>query len=205
MKKFEEEMKEWFGSPTGFNMEFQSGYEAYSALVKRFKGYISSEEYEKYIKESTNNTSKLLGQINDLKDQLEKQQPEIPEVPQFVAYWLDRKPLYAVNSSIPVEIIEWLRKRTGCADLGMNINLLIELKVNGYTVAKEKRFYLKHIDMSKRDVDGYAWYLKKYTDGELDHKCIQCDEDLEDDDIKFTQQEINSMAAESYEQIEVEE
>ncbi|WP_346349618.1 hypothetical protein [Lactococcus formosensis] len=46
MKKFEEEMKEWFGSPTGFNMEFQSGYEAYSALVKRFKGYISPEDYQ---------------------------------------------------------------------------------------------------------------------------------------------------------------
>ncbi|MCH1722660.1 DUF1642 domain-containing protein [Lactococcus formosensis] len=194
MKKFEEEMKEWFGSPTGFNMEFQSGYEAYSALIKRFKDWVSPEDYEKYIKESTDNTSKLLGKINDLKSQLEKQQPEFPEVPHLVADWLDKKPLYAINGSIPVEIIEWSQKQTGYADLGMNISHLLKLKVNGYTVAKEKRFYLKN------KLTGLYLYESKKGFFEQEKLALEltsrCD---------YSQQEIDSMETGSYEKIEVEE
>ncbi|KXT61401.1 hypothetical protein [Lactococcus sp. DD01] len=81
---------------------------------------------------------RIENEITNSKSQLEKQQPEIPEVPQFVADWLDRKPLYAINGSIPVEIIEWSKKQTGYADLGMNINHLLKLKVNGYTAETPK-------------------------------------------------------------------
>lgn len=205
MKKFEEEMKEWFGSPTGFNMEFQSGYEAYSALIKRFKDWVSPEDYEKYIKESTDNTSKLLGKINDLKSQLEKQQPEFPEVPHLVADWLDKKPLYAINGSIPVEIIGWSQKQTGYADLGMNISHLLKLKVNGYTVAKEKRFYLKHIEMSKRDV--HHDYYAQIRNERFEHDSVESGMLPQPviTGVTFTQQEIDSMETGSYEQKPVEE
>ena len=79
-------------------------------------------------------------QIVALKSQLDSQQSNLPEIPQFVAKWLDKKPLYAINGPIPIEIIEWSQKQTGYADLGRNINHLLKLKVNGYTVAKKKLY-----------------------------------------------------------------
>lgn len=135
--------------------------------------------------------------IKELKSQLEKQQPEIPEVPHLVADWLDKKPLYAINGSIPVEVIEWSQKQTGYADLGMNISHLLKLKVNGYTVVKEKRFYLKAKELlvvGDYDHVEDLWldFNKNYTPKKsMAHK--------------FTQKEIDSMETGSYEQIEVEE
>ncbi|QSQ99554.1 DUF1642 domain-containing protein [Lactococcus garvieae] len=143
-------------------------------------------------------------EIEKLKSQLEKQQPEIPEVPQFVGEWLDRKPLYAINGFIPVEIIEWSKKQTGYADIGMNINHLLKLKVNGYTVAKEKRFYLKHIDFCKRDKD-YDWYMIKHSDGPLNHLRVEKGTLPPTVDTYFTQQEIDSMETGSYELVPVED
>ena len=149
--------------------------------------------------------AELKREIADLKSQLEKQQPEIPEVPLFVALWLNRKPLYAINGSIPVEIIEWSRKQTGYADLGMNISHLLKLKVNGYTVAKEKRFYLKHIEMSKRDV--HHDYYAQIRNERFEHDSVESDMFPQPviTGVTFTQQEIDSMETGSYEQIEVEE
>lgn len=112
-----------------------------------------------------------------------------PEIPQFVAEWLDRKSLYAINGPIPIEIIEWSQKQTGYADLGRNINHLLKLKVNGYTVAKEKRFYLKN----------------KLTGGYIEQECYNGTRETYNlhDRTAFTQQEIDSMETGSYEQIEV--
>ncbi|WP_285015517.1 DUF1642 domain-containing protein [Lactococcus garvieae] len=132
-----------------------------------------------------------------------KQHPEIPEVPQFVADWLDKKPLYTINSFIPVEIIGWSKKQTGYADLGMNINHLLKLKVNGYTVAKEKRFYLKN----KLTGDCLARCLSRASSGlyvEVTEKWLTRKEQTSYQ-LSFTQQEIDSMETGSYEQIEVEE
>lgn len=130
-------------------------------------------------------------QIVALKSQLDSQQSKLPEIPQFVAEWLDRKSLYAINGPIPIEIIEWSQKQTGYADLGRNINHLLKLKVNGYTVAKEKRFYLKN----------------KLTDGYIEQDCYNGTRETYNlhDRTAFTQQEIDSMETGSYEQIEVEE
>lgn len=135
----------------------------------------------------------------------QKLQPEITEVPLFVALWLNRKPLYAINGSIPVEIIEWSQKQTGYADLGMNISHLLKLKVNGYTVAKEKRFYLKHIEMSKRDV--HHDYYAQIRNERFEHDSVESGMFPQPviTGVTFTQQEIDSMETGSYEQIEVEE
>lgn len=132
-----------------------------------------------------------------LKEYSEKQKPEIPEVPQFVADWLDKKPLYTINSFIPVEVIGWSKKQTGYADLGMNINHLLKLKVNGYTVAKEKRFYLKS-DRELEDVgDTCIGYITLYLNNDgyftTNRKRAR----------KFTQEEIDSMQTGSYEKIPV--
>ena len=75
----------------------------------------------------------------------------------------------------------------------------------GYTVEKPQLFYLKHIDMSETD-EHYDYYLSKSPKGNIFHsnigkgklpklKCI----------LKLTQQEIESLHAGSYEQIEVTE
>lgn len=134
-------------------------------------------------------------QIAELKSQLDSQQSNLPEVPQFVAKWLDKKPLYAINGPIPIEIIEWSQKQTGYADLGRNINHLLKLKVNGYTVAKEKRFYLKN------KLTGN--FLMKWGDALSEDTVFTLQE--ESNKGQFTQQEIDSMETGSYEQIEVQE
>ena len=134
-------------------------------------------------------------QIAELKSQLDSQQSNLPEVPQFVAKWLDKKPLYAINGPIPIEIIEWSQKQTGYADIGMNINHLLKLKVNGYTVAKEKRFYLKN------KLTGN--FLMKWGDALSEDTVFTLQE--ESNKGQFTQQEIDSMETGSYEQIEVQE
>ncbi len=146
--------------------------------------YILKCEAEKLLKEKQE-------QIVALKSQLDSQQSNLPEIPQFVAEWLDRKPLYAINGPIPIEIIEWSQKQTGYADLGRNINHLLKLKVNGYTVAKEKRFYLKN----------------KLTDGYIEQDCYNGTRETYNlhDRTAFTQQEIDSMETGSYELIPVEE
>lgn len=116
-----------------------------------------------------------------------------PEIPQFVAEWLDRKSLYAINGPIPIEIIEWSQKQTGYADLGRNINHLLKLKINGYTIAKEKRFYLKN------KLTGN--FLMKWGDALSEDTVFTLQE--ESNKGQFTQQEIDSMETGSYEQIEV--
>lgn len=145
-------------------------------------GQADAKEFEKH-------------RANFINEYGEMQQPEIPEVPPFVAEWLDSKPLYAINGSISVEVIKWSQKQTGYADLGMNISHLLKLKVNGYTV-KEKRFYLAlptkfFVNFKKtmyvKDDPEQAFTLHK-------HFAKQ-----------FTQSEIDSLAADSYERIEVEE
>lgn len=122
-----------------------------------------------------------------------------PEIPQFVAEWLDRKSLYAINGPIPIEIIEWSQKQTGYADLGRNINHLLKLKVNGYTVAKEKWFYLKSDKQLYDKGEDRSAYIDLYLDNDGDFVTEKIDA------RKFTQQEIDSMETGSYEQIEVEE
>lgn len=129
-----------------------------------------------------------------------KHQPEIPEFVAEVVENHDLETLANWANLVPLlstQVRSWL--------LSSNLvghsytYLLADLKINGYTVAKEKRFYLKN------KLTGC--YLYKAFGGiyaEQSARYINDDEDF-NDDCKFTQSEIDSMAAESYEQIEVEE
>lgn len=256
MKKFEEEMKEWFGSPTGFNMEFQSGYEAYCALIKRFKDWVSPEDHQseigkielqnlkyreeiarmqkslckknKAIKELNGALKKIKARLKEceklrieanneaaseysrkcevveeraefkreiekLKSQLEKQQPEIPE---FVANYIEaaKEDFWTLLSAIDDPN---LSSRVGYWLKGGNFRnqeIFAQAWINGYTVAKEKRFYLKN------KLTGKYLYESKKGFFEQEKLALEltgrCD---------YTQQEIDSMETGSYEQIEVEE
>ena len=84
--------------------------------------------------------------------------------------------------------------------------------LDGYTVEKPQLFYLKHIDMSKRNSINDL-YLKKYIHADLtetgEHRLSHAMSAKgmypPKDYCAFTQQEIDSMETGSYEQIEVAE
>lgn len=206
MKKFEEEINKKVGTfdVVGHHNGVCCLFEEVKALGK---DWVSPEDHQAEIAKLNSKIDWLHGLLDERNEEvlqtvkrLNEAQSEIPEVPQFVADWLDKKPLYTINSFIPVEIIGWSKKQTGYADLGMNINHLLKLKVNGYTVAKEKRFYLKHksvliFDPDSDDSDVEELYLGAGGNF-VPYKHLA---------KIFTQSEIDSMAAESYEQIEVEE
>ncbi|WP_339011290.1 DUF1642 domain-containing protein [Lactococcus garvieae] len=156
---------------------------------------VLSEENAKFVVENI----ELEKQIIELKSQLEKQQPEIPEfVAKFIKYTAE--PIY--------EICAWAEhygdNGSKCDDpdlaktldwFGMNRNLFYKAVINGYTVAKEKRFYLKN------KLTGLYLY-------ENDNEFSECEEGSVRWAMfktEFTQQEIDSMETGSYEQIEVEE
>lgn len=134
--------------------------------------------------------------------------PDLPEVPQFVADWYEEN-----KASLDYMIFETCRNLTDEStdefenwfgyDENKAITTLVHMK-NGYTVTKEKRFYLKHIDFCKRDKD-YDWYMIKHSDGPLNHLRVEKGTLPPTVDTYFTKQEIDNMTTDSYEQIEVEE
>lgn len=214
MKKFEEEMKEWFGSPTGFNMEFQSGYEAYSALVKRFKGYISPEDHQAKVDELNKKIDWLHGLLDERNEEvlttvklLNEAQPKIPEVPQFVADWYEEN-----KGSLDYMIFETCRDLTDEStdefekwfgyDNNKAITTLVNMK-NGYTVAKEKRFYLKNKLTKKFLAVRTGHEVERVKIGEYQEVRNLSPKNEGLFKVVFTQQEIDSMETGSYEQVEV--
>lgn len=143
---------------------------------------------------------------------LEKQQAEIPE---FVATEIERLKSEGIKTLCDfyncdvdwmtfgmedlrgdeLAVAKWFYHNTETFELAYSY---------GYTVAKEKRFYLKHIDFCKRDKD-YDWYMIKHSDGPLNHLRVEKGTLPPTVDTYFTQQEIDSMETGSYEQFEVEE
>lgn len=137
-----------------------------------------------------------------LKKYSEKQQAEVPE---FVAEWIKklklekREPLEnpmtfgEVLSGLSENALEkafnWIRA---------NQETYIRAWLNGYTVTKEKQFYLRHksvlvIDSGSDTSSTVGLYLAS-DDNFVPYQYLA---------KKFTQQEIENMNNESYEQIEV--
>ncbi|WP_285123066.1 DUF1642 domain-containing protein [Lactococcus petauri] len=118
--------------------EHQNTIASNKALEK--SNLVLSEENAKFVVENI----ELEKQIIELKSQLEKQQPEIPE---FVAE-------YIKSTADPIhEMCAWSEHYGDnggkCDDpelskmldwFGMNRNLFYKAVINGYTVAKEKRY-----------------------------------------------------------------
>ena len=144
-------------------------------------------------------------QIAALKSQLDSQQSNLPEVPQFVADWYEENKedleyqVYLMNiiiskkeSTAEMSSIElWF---TDEDELNKPLETIFAMK-NGYTIAKEKRFYLKN------KLTGN--FLMKWGDTLSEDTVFTLQE--EPSKGQFTQQEIDSMETGSYEQIEVEE
>ncbi|MDT2741981.1 DUF1642 domain-containing protein [Lactococcus garvieae] len=134
----------------------------------------------------------------------EKQQSEIPE---FVATEIERlkndgaktlSELYSADikwltygttylNGNDLKLAEWFYDNTETFELAF---------IYGYTVAKEKRFYLKNKLTGQRLIR----LLEENGGGFL-----ECVTSTDKERMQFTQSEIDSMAAESYEQIEVAE
>lgn len=210
MKKFEEELKRpvidirqsSIKPSLGKAIEFYTDkvkeyHNAFNEMNKYIDGLEAQLDYYKKDKRF----EEMAEEILSLKSQLEKQQPEIPEVPQFVADWYEKRKDH-------LEYHIWRYIRCWCEHEKddfynfMNgvhsnpIEILIGMK-NGYTVAKEKRFYLKAKELlvvGDYDHVEDLWldFNKNYTPKKsMAHK--------------FTQKEIDSMETGSYEQILIEE
>ena len=143
-------------------------------------------------------------QIVALKSQLDSQQAKLPEVPQFVADWYEEN---KEDLEYQVYLMNVIISKRECAAMSQiefwfndeenkPLETTFAMK-NGYTVAKEKRFYLKFnkqlFNLENRD----TVYSDLYLDDEgaliTDKKYAK----------KFTLQEIENMNNGSYEQIEV--
>ena len=128
-----------------------------------------------------------------LKKYSEKQQPEIPD---FVAKDIEefRKHIETVGllyyeDFMSHETLDWI------IDIRNQAAFMQALSTGKYTVAKEKRFYLKN------KLTGN--FLMKWGDALSEDTVFTLQE--ESNKGQFTQQEIDSMETGSYEQIEVEE
>ncbi|MDC0825466.1 DUF1642 domain-containing protein [Lactococcus petauri] len=144
--------------------------------------------------------------LHDKIASLESQQPEIPE---FVGK-------YIKETADPIhEMCAWSEhygdNGTKCDEpelskmldwFGMNRNMFYEAVIKGYTVAKVKRFYLKHKSVIVYDCNCGC------GNSDTDELYLMADGNFaifKVDAYKFTQSEIDSMETGSYEQIEVEE
>ena len=123
-------------------------------------------------------------------------------VPQFVAVWFEDKMLGSFSAVVASysfsddEAITWVHDNGG-------LDLLCKMKLYGYTVEKEKKYILKHIDLSKLSTDD-SLYLAHSNFAKLQH--VRYLKDVDMSKIKqchFTQSEIDKLNVGSYEQIEV--
>ena len=84
-------------------------------------------------------------------DKMKDWQPPKPlvVVPQFVAVWFEDKMLGSFSAVVASysfsddEAITWVHDNGG-------LDLLCKMKLYGYTVEKEKKYILKHIDLSEQ-------------------------------------------------------
>ena len=94
-------------------------------------------------------------------------------------------------------------RRFGFGGLNNKLFILSHLAITGYTVEKEKKYILKHIDLSEQD-NVVSLYLAHAPSTKLQHESYVKDVDMSK--IKrchFTQSEIDKLNVGSYEQIEV--
>lgn len=209
MKKFEEEIDKNIDSiALRQNGEPVITVCDYNKVKEFGHSWVSPEDYQAKVDELNKKIDWLHGLLDERNEEvlqtvklLNEAQPVIPELPPFVAedvenYRESHHPMDGILNSLEYtgnETLEWL------VNPDNQVKYVEALISREYTVAKEKRFYLKN------KLTGL--YLYKAFGGiyaEQSARYINDDEDF-NDDCKFTQQEIESMETGSYEQIEVEE
>ncbi|MCH4162359.1 MAG: DUF1642 domain-containing protein [Lactococcus raffinolactis] len=143
-------------------------------------------------------------------DKMKDWQPpkQLVVVPQCVADWFEKNEDdlsfkiwgYLINWKLQdkkSDFFRWMKKESEC------IEILIRMQ-DGYTVEKEKKYILKHIDLSKLSTDD-SLYLEHGFYKRLLHARYSKDVDMSKiEHAHFTQSEIDKLHIGSYEQIEVE-
>jgi hypothetical protein len=174
--------------------EFQELLDKYSNL---------NDHYEKEVIKS----SKLESQIANLKSQL--QQQALPVVPEFVGEWIEHckgmgygliaaltfKLSSTMHEELSAKILKWLGNE------GNDETFALAFITGKYQVEKPQLFYLKNkLTTSYLALDINTGYYEHWGE-EIIPKLLK----KQGYKLSFTQQEIDSMHAESYEQIEVAE
>ncbi|MCH1723328.1 DUF1642 domain-containing protein [Lactococcus formosensis] len=209
MKKFEEEFDKKVST-----FDVVGHHNGVCCLVEEVKAlgkdWVSPEDYQQVVEDLTNARSSITNlmaqldyykkdkrfevmaeEILSLKSQLEKQQPELPE---FVAEYIEAAKedcwtlFNALDDSLSLKVGDWLRGGNFS-----NQEILAQAWLYGYTVAKEKRFYLKN------KLTGLYLYENDKGFSECERGSIS----WASYKTEFTQSEIDSMGADSYEKIEV--
>ncbi|NHI71366.1 DUF1642 domain-containing protein [Lactococcus petauri] len=213
MKKFEEEINKKVG--TFDVVGHHNGVCCLFEEVKAFgKDWVSPEDHQAEVNKLKNKINwlhNLLDGRNEEELQTVKQLNEaIPEIPESLAKIIETHDLSVLGdwekvvNILSEEALTWLSQTDNVSALLGKAVTLCNLKIKGYTVAKEKRFYLKHEltgqFLAKRNQEsGYRKYFFWTGENPLTHSIGTAWE------LKFTQREIDSMETGSYEQIEVDE
>ena len=170
-------------------------------------GEIMKEKYK---------TGRILSNFVNLKDiesTFKDWQPPKPlvVVPQFVSDWFDINQddidgnIKALTTNIHRKLKSEWSEMDGWFMYNHNkpIETLIRMKLDGYTVKKERKYILKHIDMSKQH-ECASIYVARDQDSKLQHKKYSVNVDISEiKQCHFTQSEIDKLNIGSYEQIEV--
>ena len=124
-------------------------------------------------------------------------------VPRFIAEWFEDRmggtfsgviSSYSFSSE---EAVRWVHDNGG-------IDLLCKMKLYSYTVEKEKKYILKHIDLSEQ-YKNESVYLSHSRYAKLKHESYSKGADMSKfKQCHFTQSEIDKLNIGSYEQKEVE-
>ena len=128
-------------------------------------------------------------------------------VPQIIGDWIElikqsnRNVLALLDSDdMPNDVYDWLFIQED----DENIKLILLAWLDGCTVEKEKKYILKHIDLSKSSSDD-SLYLAHSHYTKLQHVRYSKDVDMSKiEQCHFTQEEIDKLNIGSYEQKEVE-
>ena len=195
-----------------------------SKFEKELDGILEIIKDEKFY----NSKLYALPSIEELKTHFKDWQPPKPlvVVPQFFADWFENQ--LKNNESkkfdgndvfrIIQDVIKVSNDENTWEDYGITdeivkfadekeelfLNLIVNCSLgNGYTVEKEKKYTLKHIDLSEQD-NVVSLYLAHSQNGKLQHERYSKDVNMSKiERCHFTQSEIDELNIGSYEQIEV--
>ena len=171
-------------------------------------------EFEHRITEDSTEFEKAFLKIYDgnlwtALDKMKDWQPpkQLVVVPQIIADWIElikqrnRNVLTLLDSDdMPNDVYDWLFIQED----DENIKLILLAWLDGCTVKKEKKYILKHIDLSGQ-YKNESFYLAHSRYAKLKHVSFLKDVDMSEiEQCHFTQEEIDKLNTGSYEQKEVE-
>ena len=162
-----------------------------------------STEFEKeFLKIYDGNLWTALDKMKDWQPPMPLPKPYI-EVPQFVADWFEEKMGGTFSAVIKSYSFDYNEATAWVHDNG-GFNLLCKMKLYDYTVEKEKKYILKHVDMSEQ-YNNTSIYLAHCKNTRIQHEIYLNGTDMSEiEQCHFTQSEIDELNIGSYEQKEVE-